>query len=120
MIPSGRLSAAISVASASEMNVNGLGARITLITSATVAAMQSAVRALLAEFDPVKLRLSAARGGLDFVPLQRKAHAWDAFEALYSRITQALADNFDSAFGKAFARAYEQALAEASAKEAGS
>jgi type VI secretion system protein ImpI len=84
---------------------------------ATVAAMQSAVRALLAEFDPVKLRLSAERGGLDFVPMQRKAHAWDAFEALHSRVIQALADNFDSAFGKAFARAYERALAEASSKE---
>ncbi len=85
---------------------------------ATVAAMQSAVRALLAEFDPVKLHLAVERGGLDFVPMQRKAHAWDAFAALHARITRALADNFDSAFGKAFARAYERALAEASAKEA--
>jgi predicted component of type VI protein secretion system len=30
---------------------------------------------------------------------------------------QALADDFDSVFGKAFARAYEQALREASASD---
>jgi type VI secretion system FHA domain protein len=84
---------------------------------ATIAAMQSAARALLAEFDPSKLRLSGERGGLDLVPMQRKAHAWDRFETLHARVTQALADDFDSVFGKAFARAYESALAEASAKE---
>jgi type VI secretion system FHA domain protein len=81
---------------------------------ATVAAMQSAVRALLGEFDPAKLR-RAERGGFDFVPMQRKASAWDAFEALHAKITQALADDFDSVFGKAFARAYERALADVAA-----
>lgn len=84
---------------------------------ATVAAMQTAVRALLAELDPAKLRRSAERGGLGFVPLQKKALAWDAFAAHHADLTRALADNFDSAFGKAFARAYERALAEASADE---
>ena len=86
---------------------------------ATIAAMQSAVRTLLAEFDPPRLRLSVERGGLDLVPMQRKAHAWDRFEALHAKTTQALDDNFDSVFGKAFARAYERALAEASAKDSG-
>jgi type VI secretion system FHA domain protein len=85
---------------------------------ASVAAMQAAVRALLAEFDPGKLRRTADRGSFDFVPAQKKAHAWDAFEALYARITQALTDDFDSIFGKTFARAYERALADASAKDA--
>ena len=84
---------------------------------ATVVAMQSAVRALLAELDPAKLRRAAERGGLDFVPGQRKANAWDAFEALHARITHALSDDFDSVFGKNFARAYERALEEVSAKE---
>jgi type VI secretion system protein ImpI len=84
---------------------------------ATVVAMQSAVRALLAELDPAKLRRAAERGGLDFVPMQRKAGAWDAFEALHARITHALSDDFDSVFGKNFARAYERALSEVSAKE---
>jgi type VI secretion system protein ImpI/type VI secretion system protein len=86
---------------------------------ATVAAMQSAVRALVAEFDPPKLRLSADRGGLGLVAMQKKANAWDHFEALHAKITEALSDNFDSVFGKAFARAYERALAEASAKDGG-
>jgi type VI secretion system protein ImpI/type VI secretion system protein len=84
---------------------------------ATVAAMQAAIRALLAEFDPGKLREAAAQAGLALLPAQRKAHAWDAFEAQHARITQALTDDFDSVFGKAFARAYERALAELTARE---
>jgi type VI secretion system protein ImpI/type VI secretion system protein len=84
---------------------------------ATMAAMQSAVRALLAEFDPGKLAQQAEHGGLSLIAAQRKAHAWDAFERLHARITAALMDDFDSVFGKAFARAYEGALAEISAKE---
>lgn len=85
---------------------------------ASVAAMQAAVRALLAEFDPGRLRHAAERGSFDFVPAQKKAHAWDAFETLHARIARALADDFDSVFGKAFARAYERALADVSAKDA--
>jgi len=46
------------------------------------------------------------------LPHQRKARAWDGFEALHARLTQALSDDFDSAFGRAFARAYEQAQRE--------
>jgi len=84
---------------------------------ATVAAMQSAVRALLAEFDPARLRQAAEHSALRVMTAQRKADAWDAFEALHARITQALMDDFDSVFGKAFARAYERAIGEISAKE---
>jgi type VI secretion system protein ImpI/type VI secretion system protein len=84
---------------------------------ATVAAMQAAVRALLGEFEPGKLREAAESSGLSLVAAQRKSRAWDAFEALYARITQALTDDFDSVFGKSFARAYEQALAEIAAKD---
>jgi type VI secretion system protein ImpI/type VI secretion system protein len=84
---------------------------------ATMAAMQAAVRALLAEFEPSKLRQSADRGGLALLTAQRKAGAWDAFEALHARVSQALIDDFDSVFGKAFARAYERAVAEISAKD---
>lgn len=80
---------------------------------ATMTAMQSAVRALLRELNPAKLRDEAGSGGL--LPQQRKARAWDHFEALHGRLTQALSDDFDSAFGRAFARAYEQAQRETSA-----
>jgi type VI secretion system protein ImpI/type VI secretion system protein len=79
---------------------------------ATVAAMQSAVRALLAQFDPAAIEARAG-GGFAALPGQRKARAWDAFEALHRTVTQALSDDFDSVFGKAFARAYEQALRDA-------
>lgn len=84
---------------------------------ATVAAMQLAVRALLAELEPAKLRQSAEHGGLALLSAQRKAAAWDAFEALHARISQALLDDFDSVFGRAFARAYERAIGEISARE---
>ena len=85
---------------------------------AMVTAMQTAVRALLAEFEPSKLRQSGERGGLALIAAQRKANAWDAFEAMHARVSQALVDDFDSVFGKAFARAYERAVAEISAKDA--
>ncbi|MBV9734342.1 MAG: type VI secretion system-associated FHA domain protein TagH [Acidisphaera sp.] len=85
---------------------------------AAMAAMQSAVRSLLARFDPAQIRAATEQGGgLAVVPAQRKARAWDAFEKLHGTTTQALADDFDSVFGKAFARAYEQALREASERE---
>ena len=78
------------------------------------AAMQSAVRALLAEVAPDGLE---RQGGGGRLPLQRKARAWDAFEAMHARVMHALSDDFDSVFGKAFARAYEQALLDAEAQD---
>lgn len=84
---------------------------------ASMAAMQAAVRSVLDGLEPAKLRASAEQGGLTLLPAQRKARAWDAYEALHARTVQALSDDFDSVFGKAFARAYERALQEVSAKE---
>jgi type VI secretion system protein ImpI/type VI secretion system protein len=81
---------------------------------ASMAAMQSAVKSLVAQFDPEKIRAGVDQGGMSLVPAQRKARAWEAFEALHARTTLALADDFDSVFGKAFAIAYEQTLHEAS------
>lgn len=83
---------------------------------ATMAAMQSAVRALLKRLDPKPLREEGEKGG-GMIPAQRRARAFDLYEKLHSQISLALADDFDSVFGKAFARAYEQALREASDKE---
>ena len=80
---------------------------------ATIRAMQSAVRALLAELDPSKLRHAAEHTGLNLFAVQKKANAWDAYEVLYARTFEAVSDNFDSVFGKAFAQAYERAMAEA-------
>ena len=80
---------------------------------ATIRAMQSAVRGLLAELDPSKLRHAAERSGHNLFAVQKKATAWDAYEALYAHTSEAVSDNFDSVFGKAFAQAYERAMAEA-------
>jgi type VI secretion system FHA domain protein len=82
---------------------------------ATVTAMQAAVRALLAQFDPGAIDVQATKGGFNVLPVQRKARAWETFEAMHEKISQALSDDFDSVFGKAFARAYEQAMRELSA-----
>jgi type VI secretion system FHA domain protein len=87
---------------------------------ASMAAMQAAVRSVLEGLDPAKLRAGAEQGGgLTLLPTQKKARAWDNYESLYTRTVQALADDFDSAFGKAFARAYERSLQEVSARERG-
>ncbi|WP_458096274.1 type VI secretion system-associated FHA domain protein TagH [Roseomonas sp. WA12] len=83
---------------------------------ATVTAMQTAVRALLARFTPAEIERQAEKGGFSVLPGQRKARAWDAFEAMHAEVTGALADNFDSVFGKSFAKAYEQAMDELSSR----
>jgi type VI secretion system FHA domain protein len=80
---------------------------------ASMAAMQAAIRTLLDGLDPARLAAGQS-GGL--LPAQRKARAWDAYEELHARTVRALADDFDSIFGKAFARAYEHALADISAR----
>ena len=59
----------------------------------------------------------ADQGGMAVLPAQRKARAWDAFETRHAATVQALADDFDSVFGKTFAYAYERALAEISSRE---
>jgi type VI secretion system FHA domain protein len=84
---------------------------------ASMAAMQVAVRALLEELSPEKIRAGTDQGGLAVLPAQRKARAWDAFEARHASVVQALVDDFDSIFGKSFARAYERALDEISSRE---
>ncbi len=84
---------------------------------ATMTAMQDAVHALLARFDPATLERQAAQGGFSKLLSQGKARAWDAFTALHSEVSQALADDFDSVFGKAFARAYERALRDMAGRE---
>jgi type VI secretion system FHA domain protein len=84
---------------------------------ATMAAMQVAVRAILDELSPDKIRAGTDQGGMAVLPAQRKARAWDAFEARHNSVVRALVDDFDSIFGKSFARAYERALDEISTRE---
>lgn len=77
---------------------------------ATISAMQTAVRVLLAQFDPESVERKVTSSPLHIHPAQRKAAAWEAFVQQHKSVTQALSDDFDSVFGKAFARAYEQAI----------
>lgn len=83
---------------------------------AVMSAMQAAVRAMLERLDPAPLR-AEADSARTLLPAQRKARAFDAYETLYSQISRALADDFDSVFGKTFARAYERALSDAEVSE---
>jgi predicted component of type VI protein secretion system len=85
---------------------------------ASIAAMQSAMRALLAGLDPEEIRAKVEQaGGLTLLPAQKKARAWEAYEALHQQTVQTLGDDFDSVFGKAFARAYEEALQDLNSRE---
>ena len=84
---------------------------------ATMAAMQAAVRALMERLNPAPLRAEGDKAG-GMLPAQKRARAFELFERLHGEISAAaLADDFDSVFGKAFARAYEQALREAADRE---
>jgi type VI secretion system protein ImpI/type VI secretion system protein len=83
---------------------------------ASMAAMQSAVRALVARFDPAPLRAEGEKSG-GLLGAQKRARSFELFEKLHGEIAAALADDFDSVFGKAFARAYEQALREVGGKD---
>lgn len=85
---------------------------IALHEMATTAAMQSAIRSLLAALSPDTVREIAEQGGgLALLPAMRKARAWEGYEALYAKTIERLDDDFDSVFGKAFARAYEKVVA---------
>jgi type VI secretion system protein ImpI/type VI secretion system protein len=77
---------------------------------ATVAAMQAAVRVLLAQLDPEAVERKTQTSALDLHPAQKRARAWETFVQQHRSITRALSDDFDSVFGKAFARAYEEAI----------
>ncbi|HTZ72060.1 MAG TPA: type VI secretion system-associated FHA domain protein TagH [Acetobacteraceae bacterium] len=82
--------------------------------TATLPAMQAAVRALLARLDPEKMR-AAAEGGL--LPAQKRARAFEYFEAEFNRLTAALGDDFDSVFGRRFAEEYDRIVADLRAGE---
>lgn len=81
---------------------------------ASMAAMQEAVRDLLGKLDPAKFR-AASEGGIG-LPAQKRARAFEMFEADYGKLREQLADRFDDVFGRAFAEAYERVTAELQAR----
>jgi type VI secretion system FHA domain protein len=84
---------------------------------ATMTAMQTAVRALVARLGPDQVRDAKDQGGGMALLGNRKAKAWDAYEALHAQVLRGLSDDFDSLFGKRFAQAYEQAMQELLARQ---
>jgi type VI secretion system FHA domain protein len=81
---------------------------------ATMAAMQEAMTELLGKLDPAQF-LAAAEGG--FLPAQKRARAYDLYEAEFKKLREAFTEKFDDAFGRAFARAYERVIADLQARE---
>jgi type VI secretion system FHA domain protein len=89
---------------------------------AVTAAMQRAVRDLLGEIAPARVMQGLRdpdEGRVGRLLGRRQKTAWAAYEALHDRMTRALDDEFDSAFGKSFGRAYEAALADITGQDAG-
>jgi type VI secretion system protein ImpI len=81
---------------------------------ATMAAMQEAMQELLSKLDPAQF-LAAAEGG--FLPAQKRARAYDLYEAEFRKLREAFTEKFDDAFGRAFARAYERVVADLQSRE---
>jgi type VI secretion system FHA domain protein len=79
---------------------------------ASMTAMQAAVRALVVRLGPDQIRDSKDNAANRALLGNRKARAWDAYEALHAEVLHGLSDDFDSVFGKRFALAYEQAMEE--------
>jgi type VI secretion system FHA domain protein len=84
---------------------------------AMASAMQRAARDMLASLSPQRLEQKTTRGLLDALPDRRRARLWENYERLHRATEQAIAEDFDSVFGKAFVRAYEQAMRDAAASK---
>jgi type VI secretion system FHA domain protein len=77
---------------------------------ATVAGMQMALDAVLADLSPdrLKKRLEAKASLTSMLPGAREVSYWKMYEEVHKRVTQETRDKFDSHYAKAFADAYEQ------------
>ena len=84
---------------------------------ASMTAMQAAVRALVVRLGPDQIRDGKDNSTNRALLGNRKARAWDAYEALHAEVLRGLSDDFDSVFGKRFALAYEQAMEELSRRK---
>jgi type VI secretion system FHA domain protein len=84
---------------------------------AVVVAMQHAVCSVLAELEPARVMQNEQPTRLDQFLGGHERRAWQRYTALHERMMRALADDFDSVFGRAFARAYEAALSDIAAQD---
>jgi type VI secretion system FHA domain protein len=95
-----------------ERAVNDAMRDIRLHELAVAAAMQQAVRELLARLAPAQVERRAGDGAFDFLPGRAEIRRWRTYEALHRETVQGLSDDFDRVFGTAFMRAYERAISE--------
>jgi type VI secretion system protein ImpI/type VI secretion system protein len=84
---------------------------------AVAVAMQHAVRNVLVELEPTRVMQNEQPTRRDQLLRGHERRAWQRYTALHERMMRALADDFDSVFGRSFARAYEAALADIAAQD---
>jgi type VI secretion system FHA domain protein len=84
---------------------------------AVAAAMQQAVRDVLGELDPARIMHEQSPGMLHRLSGWSEQRAWRRYAARHAGMMRALANDFDSVFGRSFGRAYEAALAELAAQD---
>lgn len=85
---------------------------------AVAAAMQQAVREVLAELEPARVMREQTPGIVDRLTGGHERRAWQRYAALHADMMRMLSDDFDSVFGRSFGRAYEAALADIAAHDA--
>lgn len=78
-----------------------------------MAGMQSALKGVLARFNPERLekRLQQKSVVDSLLPMNRRAKLWDLFNEMYGDISKEAEDDFHALFGKEFLRAYEEQIA---------
>ena len=84
---------------------------------AMAAAMQQAVRDMLAQLAPAQVARRVPGHVRDKLPGGRGSRLWSAYESLHRETAQAMTDDFDRVFGRSFMRAYERAMREIAAAE---
>lgn len=87
---------------------------ITAHQIAVLAGMQTALQAVLRQFDPTELkkRLQQRYPISANIPIHGQAKLWNLFEQRYAEIGQEAEDNFYYLFGQAFSKAYEEQIQE--------
>ncbi|WP_069299197.1 type VI secretion system-associated FHA domain protein TagH [Neptunicoccus sediminis] len=78
---------------------------------AMMSGMESAIKTLLARFDPAELATRIEDSGrLGGLLKGKKAQYWDVFEKLYKQLSEDAEEDFNTLFGKEFAKAYKDQL----------
>ncbi|MEM9852358.1 MAG: type VI secretion system-associated FHA domain protein, partial [Pseudomonadota bacterium] len=85
---------------------------------AMMSGMETAIKSLLARFDPDALGSTIEESGvLGGLLRNKKAQYWDAFEKLYAKLATEAEDDFNALFGKSFGTAYKDQLAKLKSEE---